>query len=75
MPHGSQPMHENTTTQIGRRNVVALKKVLWQVGLLIRAHDVGGAVSRTLSLRIEDGLVVLTTPTTSRTLGGELPWL
>ena len=59
---------------IGRRNVVALKKVLWQCGMLIRTHDVGGPVTRTLSLCIEDGRVEVDTPTTSRTLGGDLPW-
>src|SRR6185436_16109254 len=45
---------------IGRRNVVALKKVLWQNGVLIRAYEVGGAVVRALSLCIEDGTVELT---------------
>jgi chemotaxis protein CheD len=59
---------------IGRRNVVALKKVLWQRGMLIRTHDVGGPVTRTLSLCIEDGRVEVDTPTTSRALGGDLPW-
>jgi PAS domain-containing protein len=59
---------------IGRRNVVALKKVLWQCGMLIRTHDVGGPVTRTLSLCIEDGRVEVDTPTTSRALGGDLPW-
>jgi chemotaxis protein CheD len=59
---------------IGRRNVVALKKVLWQHGVLIRAYEVGGAAVRTLSLRIEDGMVELSTPTTGRALGGDLTW-
>ena len=59
---------------IGRRNVVALKKALWQHGILIRAYDVGGAMVRTLSLCIEDGMVELVTPTTTRALGGDLTW-
>ncbi len=58
--------------EIGRRNVVALKKVLWQNGVMIRAHDLAGTTSRTLSIRIEDGMVVLATPGTSRPLGGDL---
>lgn len=58
----------------GRRNVVALKKVLWQTGVLIRAYEIGGAVTRTLSLCIEDGLVELITPTTARALGGDVTW-
>lgn len=41
---------------------------------LICAHEIGGAVTRALSLRIEDGRVVLTTPSTSRALGGNQSW-
>ena len=59
---------------IGRRNVVALEKALWQHGVLIRACEVGGTVVRSLSLCIEDGMVELTTPTTTRALGGDVTW-
>jgi chemotaxis protein CheD len=58
--------------EIGRRNIVALKKVLWQNGVLLKAHDVGGTAFRTISLRIDDGMVVLATQTASRPLGGDL---
>ena len=62
--------------EIGRRNVVALKKVLWQNGVLLRAHDVGGTICRTMSIRIHDGLVAIATPTTTpRALGGDQPCL
>jgi chemotaxis protein CheD len=58
--------------EIGRRNVVALKKVLWQNGVLLRAQEVGGTTYKTVSLRVEDGMVMLATPTCSRALGGDL---
>ena len=59
--------------EIGRRNVVALKKVLWQNGVLIKAHDLGGHASRTVSLTIHDGRVVLASGGLTRPLGGDLP--
>jgi chemotaxis protein CheD len=71
---GARPTGPDECFAIGRRNVVALKKVLWQHGVLIRTHDVGGTVTRALSLCIEDGRVEVATPTASRCLGGDLPW-
>jgi chemotaxis protein CheD len=71
---GARALGPDECFAIGRRNVVALKKVLWQHGVLIRTHDVGGTVTRTLSLCIEDGRVEVATPTASRALGGDLPW-
>jgi len=49
---GARPIGTDECFAIGRRNVVALKKVLWQHGVLIRTHDVGGAVTRVLSLQV-----------------------
>jgi chemotaxis protein CheD len=41
--------------EIGKRNYLAAKKVLWKEGLLISAEAVGGAVSRTVRLDVETG--------------------
>jgi len=43
--------------QIGKRNLVALKKLFWKNGVLIKGKDVGGRVSRTLSLHVGTGEV------------------
>lgn len=45
--------------QIGKRNFVALKKLLWKNGVLLKGQDVGGSKSRVVSLRIADGVVVV----------------
>ncbi len=45
------------TFQIGKRNAVALKKLLWKNGVLIRGEDLGGNISRTLSLDMASGEV------------------
>ena len=46
--------------QIGKRNVLALRKLLWKNGVLVRAQDVGWhQVARTMSLSLADGSVML----------------
>jgi chemotaxis protein CheD len=47
--------------EIGKRNFLALKKLLWKNGVLIKAHDVGGDEPRTMSLDIGEGDVILKT--------------
>lgn len=41
--------------QIGRRNYVEFKKILWRNGVILRDHDVGGRVSRTISMDVSTG--------------------
>jgi chemotaxis protein CheD len=45
--------------QIGKRNFLALKKLLWKNGVLIAAHEVGGSVSRTVTLETASGEVLV----------------
>ncbi len=45
--------------QIGKRNIVMLRKLLWKNGVMIKAEDVGGNASRTMSLNLADGNVTL----------------
>lgn len=46
--------------QIGKRNLIMLRKLLWKNGVLIHAHDVGGErVWRTISLDVATGRVWL----------------
>ena len=45
--------------QIGKRNFIALRKLLWKNNVLIRAADVGEHHSRTMLLDVETGHVTL----------------
>jgi chemotaxis protein CheD len=45
--------------QIGRRNFVSLRKYLWDEGLLLKSYDVGGYSSRTVTLEVENGKMVI----------------
>ena len=50
---------EDDFFQIGKRNFVMLKKLLWKNNVLLKAFDVGGTQARTLSLDIGTGEVTL----------------
>lgn len=42
---------------IGKRNILAVKRVLWKSSLGPIAEDTGGAISRTVSFSVADGTV------------------
>ncbi len=45
--------------KIGQRNFTILRKLLWKNGFIIAAQDVGGVISRTMALRMSDGLITI----------------
>ena len=56
---GAQVMDETGVFNIGKRNYLALKRILWKAGVLIHNEAVGGAVSRTVRLEVGTGRVWL----------------
>ena len=59
---------DNDYFQIGKRNFTMLRKIFWKNGVLIKAHDVGGSCSRTMTLQIGTGEVGLKINGSTRTL-------
>lgn len=47
--------------QIGRRNVLAARGLLWRNGLMTRAEAIGGAIPRTVRISVDDGRVEVCT--------------
>lgn len=45
--------------EIGKRNHLAIKKVLWRNGMFIDAEDVGGSSPRNMEMDISDGTVTI----------------
>jgi chemotaxis protein CheD len=56
---GASILDENNTFDIGRRNALAVKKYLWKLGLALTAEEVGGTISRTVSLALPQGELVI----------------
>ncbi len=56
---GASILDENNTFDIGRRNALAVKKFLWKIGLALTAEDIGGNASRTVSLVVPTGEIII----------------
>ncbi len=59
---GAQVMDPRNVFNIGNRNVLAIKKILWKYGVSPRSEDVGGKISRTVTLSAKNGKVLLSSP-------------
>jgi chemotaxis protein CheD len=56
---GAQTTHSHELFQIGKRNHLAARKLLWKEGLLVKSEAVGGVVSRTVRLETSTGRVLV----------------
>ena len=52
---GAQVMDQEGVFNIGKRNYLALRKIFWKAGVLLKAEDVGGNASRTVRLEVGSG--------------------
>lgn len=52
---GAQVMDANGVFNIGRRNHLALRKILWKAGVMIQGEEIGGTESRTVRLEVDSG--------------------
>jgi chemotaxis protein CheD len=52
---GAQMLSAVSAVQIGKKNVLAARKQLWQLGYLIEGEVVGGTASRSVSLDVAHG--------------------
>ena len=53
------PLGKNEMFKIGERNYTVLKKLLWKNGVLLKAEEVGGSISRTVYFDISTGRVTI----------------
>jgi chemotaxis protein CheD len=56
---GAQMMDPGGVFNIGKRNYLAMRKIFWKAGVMVRAEDVGGLASRTIRLEVASGRVSL----------------
>ena len=60
MVGGAQVLDPHNTFNIGKRNELALKKMLWTLGMGVQAEDVGGHISRSIAVDVDTGRIVIT---------------
>jgi chemotaxis protein CheD len=56
---GAQMMDPNGTFNIGQRNQLALRKLMWKAGVIVHSEEVGGNNSRTVRIEVATGRVQL----------------
>lgn len=56
---GASVLDDKGYFDIGKRNILAAKRILWKSSLGAIAEDTGGGISRTVILRVEDGLTTI----------------
>ena len=59
---GAQVMDPNSTFNIGKRNYLAVKKALWANRLFPASEEVGGEISRTVTLTVGANDLLIHTP-------------
>jgi len=58
---GAQMLDPNGTFNIGHRNHLAMRKILWKCGCIVHREEIGGTSSRTVKIAVESGRVRLST--------------
>jgi chemotaxis protein CheD len=59
---GAQVLDDAGVFNIGKRNLVAMRKILWRAGVMVKSEAVGGTVSRTVRLDVGSGQFWLREP-------------
>lgn len=56
---GAQSSQAADSFQIGKRNTMAMRKILWKAGVLLHYEDVGGTAPRTARMELDSGRVLV----------------
>jgi chemotaxis protein CheD len=70
---GASMMDPDNVFDIGRRNYLAMRKILWKAGVLVHGEAVGGVRSRTVRLEIGSGKFLIQEGGEVRELAAGLP--
>ncbi len=70
---GASMMDPDNVFDIGRRNYLAMRKILWKAGVMVHGEAVGGVRSRTVRLEIGSGKFLIQEGGEVRELAAGLP--
>jgi chemotaxis protein CheD len=70
---GAQMMDQQNVFEIGKRNYLATRRILWKAGVLLHGEAVGGTNSRTVRLEIGTGRLLLQEAGTQREMAAGTP--
>jgi chemotaxis protein CheD len=70
---GASMMDQENIFDIGRRNYLAMRKILWKAGVMVHGEAVGGVRSRTVRLEIGSGKFLIQEGGEVRELAAGIP--
>jgi chemotaxis protein CheD len=70
---GASLMDQENVFDIGRRNYLAMRKILWKAGVMVHGEAVGGIRSRTVRLEIGSGKFLIQEGGEVRELAAGMP--
>lgn len=56
---GAELFQVSDSLNIGKRNHLAMRKILWKAGVLVTGEDVGGTAPRTVRFEVASGRIVV----------------
>ncbi len=56
---GAQVLDTDNTFQIGKRNHLAVRKILWRAGVMVHHEDVGGTLPRSVRMEVASGRMLV----------------
>lgn len=56
---GAQVIQTGDTFNIGKRNHLAMRKILWKAGVMVQHEDVGGTAPRTVRMEVASGRILV----------------
>ncbi|MCK5229444.1 MAG: chemotaxis protein CheD [Desulfobulbaceae bacterium] len=59
---GAHVLDNNDFFDIGKRNVLALRKIFWRNNVIVAGSDIGGTISRTIFFNIKTGVTLVKMP-------------
>ena len=62
MAGGANVADANNTFNVGKRNAMAIKKILWKLKIAPKSEDIGKNFSRTVSVDVSSGKTTITCP-------------
>jgi chemotaxis protein CheD len=65
---GAQVIEASDAFNIGKRNYLAMRRILWKAGVMLHAEDVGGNLPRTAHMEVGSGRIVVSSDRQERVI-------
>ena len=65
---GAQVIEASDAFNIGKRNYLAMRRILWKAGVMLHGEDVGGTLPRSARLEVGSGRIIISSDRRERVI-------